>query len=88
MIQIIELGPFGSRIERGFIKNLDEMPEGYVIKAQCKWDRSSILLIEPISTNLNQHMSGLKKREIIYAFHDIELSHRVIHQRLNYYNAS
>ena len=29
MIRVIELGPFGCRIDRGTLKSLDDIPEGY-----------------------------------------------------------
>ena len=32
MMRVIELGPFGSRIDRGIINNLNEIPKDYVIK--------------------------------------------------------
>ena len=47
MIQVIELGPFGSRIKRGIIKSLDEIPEGYEIKYVDYEDSLSKVYIEP-----------------------------------------
>ncbi len=47
MIRVIELGPFGSRIDRGLIKDFDEIPEGYVAIAVDDDDYPSSVYIEP-----------------------------------------
>ncbi len=49
MIRVIELGPFGSRIDRGLIEDLDEIPEGYVSIAVDDEDHPSSVYIEPHS---------------------------------------
>ena len=49
MIRVIELGPFGSRIDRGLIKDLDEIPEGYVATAVDDEDYPLKVFIEPHS---------------------------------------
>jgi hypothetical protein len=49
MIRVIELGPFGSRIDRGQINDLDEIPKGYIVKSLDKEDYPSIVCIEPQS---------------------------------------
>lgn len=49
MIRVIELGPFGSRIDRGLIKDLDEIPEDYVAIAVDDEDYPSRVFIEPHS---------------------------------------
>ena len=32
MIRIVELGPFGCRIDRGIAESLEDLPEGYEAK--------------------------------------------------------
>jgi len=49
MIRVIELGPFGSRIDRGLIEDLDEIPEGYVAIAVDDENYPSSVYIEPHS---------------------------------------
>lgn len=47
MIKIVEYGPFGCRLERGVIKSLDDIPEGYqVIKVEPGDDM--IVYIDPV----------------------------------------
>jgi len=48
MIKVIELGPFGSRIDRGLAEDLDDIPEGYVVKwAEASEDDVTRVIIEP-----------------------------------------
>ena len=47
MIRVIELGPFGSRIDRGVINDLDELPEGYLVREIDEKDDLSSVYIEP-----------------------------------------
>jgi hypothetical protein len=49
MLRVIELGPFGSRIFRGLIEDLDEIPEGYRVAAVDNEDHPSNVYIEPLS---------------------------------------
>ena len=47
MFKVIELGPFGSRIDQGLIEDLDEIPEGYEVIAVDDEDHPSSVYIEP-----------------------------------------
>ena len=49
MFRVIELGPFGSRIYRGLVEDLDEIPEGYEVTAVDDEDHPSSVYIEPYS---------------------------------------
>jgi hypothetical protein len=49
MIRIIELGPFGSRIDRGLVESLDEIPKGYTVSDVDDEDSPSRVYIEPYS---------------------------------------
>lgn len=60
MIRLIELGPFGSRIDRGTINNLDEIPKGYVIKTMDDKDSLSEICIEPCFKHRSNHQRDKK----------------------------
>ena len=47
MIRVVELGPFGCRIERGTLKSLDEIPEGYKAKGIENHPDSVIVYVLP-----------------------------------------
>lgn len=47
VIRVIELRPFGSRIDRGTAENLDDIPEGYEVKSIKKNPDAVIVYIEP-----------------------------------------
>jgi len=47
MIRIIELGPFGCRINRGTIEGLEDIPEGYKAKSIEKGPDSITVYVEP-----------------------------------------
>ena len=49
MIRVVELGPFESRIDRGLVEALDDIPRGYVIKHMDDEDSPSTVYIEPYS---------------------------------------
>ena len=49
VIMVIELGPFGCRIDRGIAEDLDDLPEGYEVKRTETKDHTVIVYIEPIS---------------------------------------
>ena len=46
---VIELSPFGCRIDRGIAEDLDDLPEGYEVKRTEGKDDTMIVYIEPIS---------------------------------------
>jgi hypothetical protein len=48
MIKVVELGPFGSRIDHGLIEDLDEIPENYSIRwTEETGDKITKVVIEP-----------------------------------------
>ena len=48
VVQLVELGPFGCRINRGQTKNIEDIPEGYkAVSIKAKSD-CIIVYIEPI----------------------------------------
>ena len=48
VVQIVELGPFGSRINRGHTENIEDIPEGYkAVMIEPKLD-GIIVYIEPV----------------------------------------
>lgn len=49
MIRVVELGPFESRIDRGHVEALDDIPKGFVIKYMDDEDSPSTVYIEPYS---------------------------------------
>ena len=49
VIKVIELGPFGYRIDRGIVEDLDDLPEGYEVRRTEGKDDTVIVYIEPAS---------------------------------------
>jgi hypothetical protein len=47
IIRLIELGPFGSRIDRGTTEGLDDLPVGYKATGMERTPDAIIVLIEP-----------------------------------------
>ena len=48
-IRVFELGPFGSRIDRGTINGLEDLPEGYDTISIEKRSDTVTVIIEPCS---------------------------------------
>jgi hypothetical protein len=49
MLKVVELGPFGCRIKRGKIHELDDVPKGYIVKKIERRKYSVTIYIEPNS---------------------------------------
>lgn len=47
MIKVIEIGPFGCRIDRGTLEDLEDIPEGYEAKRIEDGTESLIVYVEP-----------------------------------------
>jgi hypothetical protein len=47
MIRIVELGPFGCRIDRGTAENLEDLPEGYEAKGVEDGPDAITVYVEP-----------------------------------------
>jgi len=52
IIRLIELGPFGSRIDRGTTEGLDDLPVGYKATGMERTPDAIIVLIEPSTKDL------------------------------------
>jgi len=52
VVQLVELGPFGCKINRGQTENIEDIPEGYrAVSIKAKSD-CVIVYIEPITRTL------------------------------------
>lgn len=47
-IRIIELGPFGCRIDRGTTEDIEDVPEGYEVKSIETGSDKITVYIEPL----------------------------------------
>ena len=48
VVRLIELGPFGCRIDRGTVDSLQDIPEGYETKGVTVHPESVTAFIEPV----------------------------------------
>ena len=46
-IRIIELGPFGCRIDRGTMEDIEDVPEGYEVKSIKTGPDTITVYVEP-----------------------------------------
>ncbi len=48
VIKVIELGPFGCRIDRGTAESLEDLPEGYEAKRIQDGLDAMVVYVEPV----------------------------------------
>ena len=58
MFRLVEIGPFGCRIERGKANSLDELPEGYEISKMDVSTNTEVVYIEPVVERKVQKMKS------------------------------
>jgi len=62
MISVIELGPFGCRINRGTLKSLDEIREGYKAERIENHPNSVIVYVLPTTKEACWRTKGEERR--------------------------
>ena len=62
MIRVIELGPFGCRIDRGTLKSLDDIPEGYKAERIENRTDSVIVYVLPTTKEADWRIEGEERR--------------------------
>ena len=63
MIRVVELGPFGSRIDRGTLKSLDDIPGGSEAKRIENHPDSVIVYVLPTTKEADWRIEGEKRRD-------------------------
>ncbi|HUS77267.1 MAG TPA: hypothetical protein VM050_01190 [Patescibacteria group bacterium] len=48
VVRVVELGPFGCRIDRGTIPDLSHLPEGYEVKNVTDELNAMTVYVEPV----------------------------------------
>jgi hypothetical protein len=56
MFRLVEMGPFGCRIERGRTQSLEELPEGFEISERGLSTNTDIVYIEPTTERKPQRI--------------------------------
>jgi hypothetical protein len=56
MFRLVEMGPFGCRIERGKTQSLEELPEGFEISERGPSTNTDIVYIEPTTERKPQRI--------------------------------
>jgi len=54
VIQLVELGPFGCRINRGQTENIEDVPEGYKVVSIKTRSDCIIVYIEPLDVCISK----------------------------------
>jgi len=48
VVQLIELGPFGCRVNRGHVEHIEDIPDGYIAVRVIPGVDITIIYIEPV----------------------------------------